>query len=205
MVLYSKKGFTLVELMIALAISSLLLASLYTFYTHQRKIHAVREAVAEMQQNARLGMAIMVREIRMAGYDPLSTAGAGIVTASSTSLQFTQDITDDSGTGDSDGDTDDANETISYTLYDADTDGDLDLGAGGTAVPITENIQSLSFTYILADGTSTGSPASLTEIRSIQVSLTARTSSPDPHYLDNGGYRTYTLTSLVTPRNLVYR
>ena len=37
---------------------------------------------------------------------------------------------------------------------------------------------------------------------SINVSLTARTSKPDSDYSPNDGYRTHTLTSFITPRNL---
>ena len=64
----TQKGFTLIEMLIALAISAVLLASIYNVFISQRKIYSIREQVAEMQQNVRAGMVIMVREIRTAGY-----------------------------------------------------------------------------------------------------------------------------------------
>ena len=66
-------------MLIALAIGSLLLASLYNFYLTQKKTHDIREQIAEMQQNARVGMALMVREIRLAGYNPTGIPGVGIM------------------------------------------------------------------------------------------------------------------------------
>jgi len=48
-------------------------------------------------------------------------------------------------------------------------------------------------------GTSTTTTAN---IRQIRITITARTATPDPRYSANGGYRTYRLTSLVTPKNL---
>jgi type IV pilus assembly protein PilW len=72
---------------------------MYSAYRSQLKTYMIQKQTAEMQQNIRAGLDIMVREIRMAGYDPLGTADAGILTASANSIEFTMDI----GGGDSDG------------------------------------------------------------------------------------------------------
>jgi type IV pilus assembly protein PilW len=200
----SQHGFTLTELLIAVAIGALMLASVYSFYMNQRKVHTVREQVADMQQNARIGMALMVQEIRMAGYDPQG-ANAGIVAATANMVQFTMDITNNAGTGEPDGDIGDLNENITYRLQDADGDGDLDLvrrrTADGAFEPVAENIQSLAFMYTLADGTLTATPGDPGQVRTIQIVLTAQTRYADPAL---GGYRTYTLRSVTTPRNLAY-
>ncbi len=37
-----------------------------------------------------------------------------------------------------------------------------------------------------------------------KVNLTARTYGIDPGYSPNGAYRRYTLTSVITPRNLAF-
>jgi type IV pilus assembly protein PilW len=187
-------------MLIALAIGSLLLASTYNFYMGQKKAYAIREQVSEMQQNARSGMELMVREIRMAGYNPTRTAGVGIIEAESHALRITMDLNGD-------GDMTDENEDITYSLYDSGGDGDVDLGrkpASGTNQPAAENIASLDFVYTLANGSTTTTPANLSQIRMIQVSLTARTARPDPTYPTNGGRRTYTLESVIIPRNLAY-
>lgn len=194
-------GFTLIELLIAMAVGLVLLGAMYGAFTAYNKTVGTQEQVAEMQQNARAAMDLMTREIRMAGYDPLGSAGAGIVSASSDAITFTLDITNDDGTGPSDGDTGDSNEYITYSLYT--TDGIQKLGRKSTATatnqPIAEHVQSLAFQYWKASG---GTAATTAEIRRIQIAVTVQTARPDPEYPSNGGYRRYTLTSVVTPRNL---
>src|SRR4030095_3784889 len=114
-------------MLIALAISSVMLASMYSFYLSQKRSYDIREQVAEMQQNVRSGLALMAREIRIAGYNPTGAPGVGIVVAGPQTIRITMDLN-------SDGDTNDANEDVVYSLYDSGNDGDLDLGrkpAGG--------------------------------------------------------------------------
>ena len=186
-----ESGFTLVELLIAMTIGLVILAALSSTFLMQRKAYDVQEQIAEMVQTARAAMDMMTREIRMAGYDPTGLAGATIVSVTSNSINFTLDITDTAGTGPSDEKTDGPNENITYSLYTA--DGIQKLGrkstSGAVNQPVAENIEDLQ---IVQSGDS------------INVSLTARTSKPDPDYSANNGYRTYTLTSFITPRNLAF-
>ena len=63
-----KNGVTLIELLIALVLSSMLTAALYRVFISHQKIYTVQDQVAEMQQNIRIAMGQMTREIRMAGY-----------------------------------------------------------------------------------------------------------------------------------------
>jgi type IV pilus assembly protein PilW len=189
-------GFSLVELLIALAVGLIVLAAIYGVFTLQNKKLKIQEQIAEMQQNARVAMDMMTREIRMAGYDPIGSAGAGIISAPANSVNFTMDLN-------ADGDTTDSNENITYSLYTA--DGIQKLGRKSTATatnqPVAEHIQTLTFNYYDETGTVT---ATLANIRKIRITVTATTALPDPEYTANGGYRTITLTSQVTPRNLAY-
>ncbi|MDI6776857.1 MAG: prepilin-type N-terminal cleavage/methylation domain-containing protein [Syntrophales bacterium] len=189
-------GFSLVELLIAMAVGLVVLGAMYSVFTIQNKTFGNQEEVVEMQQNARAAMDMMTREIRMAGYNPSGLADSKIVSAASNSINFTLDITDDAGTGPPDGDTGDSNENITYSLYTA--DGIQKLGrkskAGATNQPVAEHVQSLEFQY--------WPNATPINIRRIQIKITLRTSKPDPAYTANDGYRTYTLTSSVAPRNL---
>jgi len=71
------RGLTLIELLIALVLSSLLTAVLYRAFIGQRRTDTVQDQVADIQQNVRIAMGQMTREIRMAGYggDMLSVFG----------------------------------------------------------------------------------------------------------------------------------
>jgi type IV pilus assembly protein PilW len=192
-------GFTLIELLLALALGSLLLVGVYEVLINHQRTFALREQIAEMQQNARMGMDMMVRELRIAGYNPTGSPGVGILVASAHSIHFTMDLNGD-------GDIDDDNEDVTYSLYDSGGDGDQDLGrdTGGGRQPVVENLESLDFVYTLADGTSTSTPGAddLSEIRTIHVTLTARTASRDPNYSENNGYRTMTLRMRVQIKNM---
>jgi prepilin-type N-terminal cleavage/methylation domain-containing protein len=59
------KGVTLIELLIALVISGILIAAIYRGFIGQQRVYAVQEQVADMQQNTRVAINKMMREIRM--------------------------------------------------------------------------------------------------------------------------------------------
>jgi prepilin-type N-terminal cleavage/methylation domain-containing protein len=75
----SNKGLTLIELLLAMAISAILTAGLYRTFIGQHKTYVVQEQVVDMQQNVRVAISRMMREIRMAGFgnvsDVLETGG----------------------------------------------------------------------------------------------------------------------------------
>ncbi len=194
---HTPRGFTLIEMLIAMAVGTLLLAAVSNTFINQRETYAIRDQVVVMQQNARGAMDFMIRELAMAGYDPSETSGAGIVAASATTIQATMDLNNDGDTGDTD-------EDVTYALYDAEGDGDLDLGrdTGGGNQLVAVNLQSLALVYTLDNGTTTSNPADLSQIRAIDVALTARTAQPDQQYPTNNGYRTLTLTTTIWIRNL---
>ena len=194
----NEKGFTLVELMIAMVISAIVMTSVYSVYSAQQRSYIVQEGVAAMHQNLRAAMYFMEREIRMAGCDPTGAAGAGIqADSTATLIHFTEDFRG-KDTGDPpDGDTGDANEDISYFLADADLDGqsdDLVRDTGGVEANIekviAENIQSLNFTYLDSSGATT---AVFDNMRFVQITVVA--SSDDNSQTD-------TLQTRIHARNL---
>ncbi len=184
----NKQGFTLVELLVAMAISGIVMSGIYTVYYSQQKSYTTQDQVAAMQQNLRAAMYVMEREIRMAGCDPTRDAYAGITTADTNSISFTEDIRGDTKGSDPDGDTHDPNEDITYSLDDNDDDGDNDLERNGNL--IAENIDALNFVYLdddgnLLDDDGNGNViASIPNIRSIQITIVARTGREDPGYTD---------------------
>ncbi|MCD6188227.1 MAG: PilW family protein [Desulfuromusa sp.] len=199
-------GFTLVELLIALAISGVLMTAVYATFQSQQNNYLAQEQVAEMQQNIRAGLDIMVSELRMAGYDVDKngdkTGTAGITVADAGTITFTVVADTDGVDNDNDSPTeiDEQGElkTIKYELYDAysGTDGGHDdigrqVGASAsTKRAVAENIEHLEFYYKLADGTQTTAPtaAQLELIRSIQISILAITRNPDRNYTNNKSY-----------------
>jgi len=63
-----ERGIALIELMVALALTIIVIFAIYKVYLFQHKSYTVENQVAEMQQNARTAIDVMVREIRMAGF-----------------------------------------------------------------------------------------------------------------------------------------
>ena len=88
-----QKGFTLIELLVALVISFILIGGIYGTFTSQQKAYTIQDQVAEAQQNARMAMNILLRDIRMAGYgipDGGITIGSPSITYSS-AIKITKD------------------------------------------------------------------------------------------------------------------
>ncbi|OQX14747.1 MAG: hypothetical protein BWK76_14185 [Desulfobulbaceae bacterium A2] len=69
-----EKGFTLVEMMISLAVGGIALGVVYMIFTTQQRSYIAQEEVVEMQQEQRMAMEIMAREIRNAGSNPQGIA-----------------------------------------------------------------------------------------------------------------------------------
>lgn len=149
-----QRGMTLVELMIAMVLSSFAIAAIVMSFRSQDASSLVQEAVTSMQQNNGAAMDIMTKEIRMAGYDPTESGTPAILTATSSSLRFTADLNGDGDTND----TNDTNEDVTYgftAANDANGDGVADSGAAelgrktgaGTLQDMAENIQAINFAY----------------------------------------------------------
>ncbi len=198
---FNSVGFTLIELLIAMAVSGIIMTGVYSAFKSQQDSYLAQEQVAEMQQNIRAGLYLMTSEIRMAGYDPLGIAGSTITTATQGRMGFSQDVTDNAGTGDGDGDTADSNENITYGFangFDNDADGIVDgngvapLGrnTGGGFQAVAESMQALEFYYTLVDGTQSLAPADPNTVSAVQISILARGRLPDLNYSDTRTYPT---------------
>jgi type IV pilus assembly protein PilW len=59
--------------MVALVISAILIAALFRTFIGQQKTYTVQEQVVDMQQNARLAIIKMIRDIRMVGFGNVGT------------------------------------------------------------------------------------------------------------------------------------
>ncbi len=201
----NQQGFTLIEMLIAVAMTLLVLSGVYEVFNSQQNAYNIQDQVAEMQQNARVAMDIMTREIKMAGYDPEETGWTPFSSGNTDSdtIQFYCDLNPDS-----DNPPEDTDEDITFDFVSGESTIKRTSGVGGTAQPIAENISALSFTYYDSSGVVTGT---FSDVRLIKISLTARTAREDSGFLtgldidgdaSNGTCRTRTLTAYVRPRNL---
>jgi len=170
----NEQGFTIIELLVGMVIFLLALTAIYSTFQAQHKSYLMQQEVAAMQQNLRAAMFYMQREIRMAGCDPTGDANAGIVTANSDSISFTEDVRGDSAGSDPDGALDDPNENITYNLDDSDGDG-IDDELDRNNQTVAQNIDALNFVYLDANGIET---AVLADIRSVEITIVARISRP---------------------------
>src|SRR5688572_10230796 len=66
----SQKGFSLIELMIYIALSLVVMTSLYQMLATNQATYVSGESKIDVQQNARLVMDEITRQLRMAGYYP---------------------------------------------------------------------------------------------------------------------------------------
>ncbi len=74
----NQKGFTLIEMMIATVITLMVGAAGYTFFINAFNFSVVQSGNTEMQRETRIGIDMMVREIRNAGYGVIEPLTGGI-------------------------------------------------------------------------------------------------------------------------------
>jgi len=192
-----ESGFTLLEMMIAMVIGLILSGGMYIAYTMQQRMYTTQDLVAEMQQNQRAALLVVGREIRMAGYDPNGDLRPSekIMTATATEFSFKM-VADDDGL-DNNGvhGTDEPGESkqVTYDLYDAYNDGVNDMGrligtSASTKRAIAENIENVEFYYTDKDGNASTAPTAPADIRSVQISILARSKWPVRKFTDSATY-----------------
>jgi type IV pilus assembly protein PilW len=188
-------GFTLVEMMVAIAIGMIVIAAVTGTFTAQTRQNKAEEEISQLHQNVRGALDLISRELMQAGFKTPGGSVTGLTYASTTQLFIQADI-------DSSGGIDTNNTSVEYITYDYDSANlriTRKLGPGGTPEVVADNITACTFSYKDAsDATTTTSSA----IRKVTVSITGRTAKSDPSYPSNGGYRTYELSADITPPNL---
>lgn len=193
----SREGFTLIEMVVALGLSLVTVGAVYTLYVSELKAQYVREDRLEMQQQARVVMDVISRELLMAGYDPRGVNHDGDLTNDFQGISYDSGRLIIKADLNGNGSIVDANESIIF-VFDASTQ-TLRRNTGGGNQPFGENIESFMVEYFDQGGNPTVDSVS---IQQVKITVTARTKDPDLNYAPNGGYRTVTLQSRLTPRNL---
>jgi len=199
----NEKGFTLVELLVAMVIGTIALTGMYGMYRAQLKSHVTQNAVVDVQQNLRSALYFLQKSIRMAGYEHHDHKDANArleidfntdpdrdfdegdfdepsgATSGENSIAFTVDTN-----GDGDIDVDDT-EIVAYRLS---ADNELQIWKKVATddwewVAIAENISDLTFTY-LDEGDAGTNPsngrAAADSVRSVIIEITAQVDQGNP-------------------------
>jgi type IV pilus assembly protein PilW len=197
-----QQGFTLVEIIVAIAIAGIVIGAIYSTYKSQQDSYVAQEQVVEMQQNLRAALYMIGRDIRMAGFNPAEIPdlagfetslddGDGTETTDSTNMAFTTDEDENeaiSSALNANGNT----EQIAYRLdsnrlqkfmYDA-----LN---GWRWETVAENIDAVNFVYLDGNGTPIDptTATNLPLIRSVQITLLARTAQIARDFSNNQTYQ----------------
>jgi prepilin-type N-terminal cleavage/methylation domain-containing protein len=210
--LRNEKGLTLIELMIVLVISLILMAAAYMSYQVQSTSSQTQAQVSLMQQDLRVAMYNLSKDIRNTGCETRTVLGAAevpaLVATSNSSgvsrLTFYMDIT--GASGNPDGDTSDTGEHILYRLNGMDLER-IDINNGNSAMQIAQNVTNFQLKYYsynestntFSEITSASLPGNEANVRIITISVTTRSSQPDP---DSGQYLTRTLQRRIKLRNI---
>ncbi|MFN2383092.1 MAG: PilW family protein, partial [Gemmatimonadota bacterium] len=146
------RGFTLVEMLMALVVLGIMGLGLAKVFRVQHQVHAAQNRGITATQNARAGVDMMVREMRNAGYDPRVSADAGLTEHTATRVAWTADLN---------GDGDDADfglmadEVVAYE-FQPDSSA-LVRTVNGVTSRVADGISNLQFVYRDNDGNTTGS------------------------------------------------
>jgi len=79
---FKERGVTLIELLVTLVICSIVVAGIYRVFIAQSKAYTIQDQIVEVQQTVRGAMEILLRDLRMAGFDDDSLASTVSITNS---------------------------------------------------------------------------------------------------------------------------
>ncbi|OIO57373.1 MAG: hypothetical protein AUJ55_06910 [Proteobacteria bacterium CG1_02_64_396] len=196
-----ERGYSLIEILMTLALAGIFFSAITGIFVSLNKGYQTREDVIEMLQYARVGIERVTRELRYA---------RSFNVANATNVQFV--ATDIDGIKEVGGS--EVWDVVEYGSYSDDGVATLgrktalNVAPAQSASPTmssyaaaARNLYSLSFEYF--DNPVTLNPTTVTaDVRAVRVTLTIRTASKDADYSYNGGYRIYTLSAIVMPRNI---
>lgn len=209
----SHSGFTIVELLVSILLTSIIMTAVYSVYRVQTHSAKVQESRLEAQEYARSVLDMMVREIRNAAYNPLSATNGtncaggssgvpSVVTAAATSIRFTYDFQGTTAGSAPNGNCDNTDEDIIYTFDTTGCTGGLgNITRNGSGNPLTNcNVTSFDMRYFKQDGTELYRPvtAELANVQRVLITLIVQSLKPDTEF---GSQLTVTMTSNADLRN----
>ena len=158
-------GFTVTELVLALAIMMVVMAAIVGLLISLNRAYTAQNVTAGVQQVTRAGINILTRDLRMAGLNPLNINKIGILEASVHKIRFQQDT---NGSGEIETD---QNEDISYLLNDKHQLIRQKDGKSRSNRSLVDHVNNLTFEYFNRDDEET---SILEDIHTIEISITVR-------------------------------
>lgn len=228
----NRRGFTMVEMLVALAMSSIVLIAIGKAFSISNRSYLTQDQVAYTEQNLRAALEIMAFELRIAGYIPLGNLQDGddeITTdvsgkswsdgvldrleyATANAIALTADLNPDDNPA-----TTEYAETVYYSVsgttlnrqsWQWDPGSSAWVADTTDPVMMAQNITNLTFSYTFADGTRgipiAGDPDyDRDDVRAVTITLTGETSrSVQATEKGQGKVIERTLQSIVMMRNM---
>jgi type IV pilus assembly protein PilW len=171
------RGFSLIELMIAMAVGSIVMAAIYSVYSGLTRSYTTHNVAADIQQAVRATIDFMAEDIMMAGFNPQEASFEAIEYAGSTKIQFKADKTIIDGII---GGVGGIFEDITYELVGTQLR-QTDPSASPSTEALIDNVTSLQFKYYnaasedLINVRGLGDPlgaADRADIRTVEISIT---------------------------------
>ncbi len=160
------RGFTLLEILVAMGLAGLLMAGTLGLLLAGQNAYTAGTARAEATQGARVGLERMATELRQAGYDPQGAGFDPIVAAEPERVTFLRDLNEN-------GVIDPTRERVTYLLRGT----VLRREAGGGAQPLVDGVRRLVLSYYDRDDRPTVEPA---RVASVGIVLEVARSAPMP-------------------------
>ena len=152
----SSRGYSLVDLLVALAVGGGMLAAAVTLLHLGLRAGVWGAARVEAQQAARYALERMASELREAGYDPTAAGIAPVVVAEPARVAFQRDFNGN-------GVVDPTSERVTYRLRAGEST--LRRDAGGGAQPVINGVRALRLTYLDREGVETTDPNAVIAVR----------------------------------------
>ncbi len=181
-------GFTVTELVLALAIMMMVMAAMISLLVSLNRASTTQNVAAGVQQVTRTGIDIMTRNIRMAGLNPLDINHIGIVEASVHKIRFQHDI---NGSGEIEKGQD---EDIAYLLNSNNQLIRQKDGNSRSNKSLIDHVKDLTFKYLDKDNEETDVTD---DIFTVEISLTVQEPA------GNGKFLSRTYATRVVCRNIV--
>jgi len=184
-------GYTMIEMLVSLALTGIIVASVFQFYISLHNQTYTQDEISEMQHNSRACLMEITKTLRMAGF---KTGAHPAYQISNDSLYVFCSGTHTIDTV--------LYYLVPYTQQELTGSYATDVGIEGAAIPnklmkkVNHDSPDIFSDYIL--------DIDFVQVNSsvIEVIITTQTTKPDEDYIDNFGFRTYQASERVFLRNI---